>query len=160
MNAALAGPSLAVDTPIDVLVARSVMQVRVVRIPRAMVAVAVAVIALDYALRGHVDPAAWHLWALRMVASGVPRTALCFSVRKRIDAAGKQQLDRYDNYMSLSTALSSAIMGAAFWMVATSGDDPRASRSDSTLTWSAWSRISARKRNRSGRSSAPTRVLP
>ncbi|HKR34628.1 MAG TPA: hypothetical protein VJT10_07310 [Steroidobacteraceae bacterium] len=80
MNAALAGPSLAADTPIDVLVARSVMQVRVVQIPRAMVAVVVAVIALDYALRGHVDPAAWHLWALPMVASSVPRTALSSAI--------------------------------------------------------------------------------
>ena len=123
MNAALAAPSLAADTPIDVLVARSSLRVRAVQMPRGMVAIVVAIVALDYALRGRVDPAGWHLWALLTVAGSLPRTAICLYMRKRIDAAGKEQLDRYDYFLSLSTVASSAIMGAAFWMVARTGDD-------------------------------------
>lgn len=110
------------DARADYLFARASMRIRSTQALRTLPVLVISLIAVQFALKGHVPGPPLHLWESMMAGVWLGRAALCHLIRGRIDDAPPVLLDRYELYLWISAIINAFVIGAAFWLVAANGD--------------------------------------
>lgn len=84
--------------------------------------VAITAVVLIFTMYDSVEPRGLLTWAALAFAMAVWRHRTARHIRERAAAADQRQLRRFEFTMLAGAALSSLVMGSAFWLIAVTGD--------------------------------------
>jgi signal transduction histidine kinase len=103
-------------------VVRTGLGVRLKQMPRAALAIIGSLFVLACSVYGRVDTTALLLWGSMVTGGAIARWIQSAHMLKRIDTESAENLRRDDFYGAFSILVHSAIVGSAFWLVATTED--------------------------------------
>jgi two-component system, sensor histidine kinase len=111
-----------VREPLEAVMTRGLLRVRVSQMALTVPLVIVSLIAIDFAFQGRVDEEYLRLWAYILSGTTLLRGVYYFSLIPLIPKASLVELERYERLGFVTSILNGAAMGSSFWLVAAHGD--------------------------------------
>lgn len=116
------GTSDRVTRPLDDVIARELMRVRVEQSAIIAPVVIISLVAISFALRDRVNSSQLYAWAAIMASTILGRSVVCAFLWRRIRTASRALLTRYERAVFVGAVLNAVAIGLCFWMVAANGD--------------------------------------
>jgi signal transduction histidine kinase/CheY-like chemotaxis protein len=110
------------DQSLEDIITRASMRMRTAQAAKTAPVVLISIVALLISLQGRVSLTHVYWWAALMSGATLARTALCHTLRSRIDTASGGDLVRYERYLFSSAVANAIAIGASFYLVARTGD--------------------------------------